>query len=164
MEDGVTANSRTAHLRHRWGSSALKLDKSTLFPPSFDKTAREMKAAKRLLGLRAKRSHRPQKSARWLLVRAAGRFRDPTIGLGIAPLSPLTTVQGVGCLFVGFFKDNHIVPSAGGWYWRCSCNTARDSLAWQRCRAPRSVRAGFGRPLPHAFMSPMGPSPAVGSH
>lgn len=35
------------------------------------------------------------------------------MGLGIAPLSPLTTVQGVGCLFF-FFKDNHIVPSSGG--------------------------------------------------
>lgn len=50
------ANAGQEHFRHRRRSSALKLDKSTLFPPSFDKTAREMKAAKCLLGLRAKRS------------------------------------------------------------------------------------------------------------
>lgn len=45
-----------ARFRHRRRSSALKLDKSTLFPPSLDKTTREVKAAKRLLGLRARRS------------------------------------------------------------------------------------------------------------
>lgn len=58
-EDGFTACLLTAgqeHIRHRLRSSALKLDKSTSFPRSFDKAAREMRAAKRLLGRRAERS------------------------------------------------------------------------------------------------------------
>lgn len=92
---GVSAHAVQEPTQPHWRSSALKLDKSTLFPHSFDKTACEMRAAKHLLGWRAKRS-------RWLLARAGGRYRDPSIGPGIAPSSPLTTVQGVGCLLVLF--------------------------------------------------------------